>query len=205
MKKIILSTSFLVSAMLLMAQTDPDMKSMFLIRPSFNVSNILVQNNNTKTKADKRIGYGIGIEYVKPLTKMFYAAVALNLNSFGYKKVRTNYLHIPVTVNYLSRSQKVTIGFGPYYGIAIGGSYKNTNDKWTKLNFGEGSSDNRSATDIGIITNFGFKLMGVLINTHIYTGLKDVTPGDRQVSNNFIKVRSWVISIPVPLNEIIKK
>lgn len=160
--------------------------------------------NNNSSKAKIRFGYGVAMEYLKAIDKneRVYISVMAALQSRGYQNVRAMYFDVPVTLNYaVGRKKRILLGGGVYAGMALSGSYKNINDTWTKINFGEAATDNRSKTDYGYKISYTAvsRYFGMVFNIDYLGGLKNVIPADRQVNGASLKLRTTVISIGIPL------
>ncbi len=195
-----------VSAKAQMADYFENSKKIVVLRPTLNSSTISVKGTGSSASTPTaRIGYGLGVEYWQKIAKLFYVSGGLHLNSFGYKNVRTNYINTPVIINYLSKSNYLTIGAGLYGGVALSGKYKNSSGSWTKMQYGESATDNRSRTDAGLIINVGISAFGAgHLTSYAYLGLKDLTSNARK-DGYTRKMQNWVISFAIPIKEIKKK
>lgn len=175
-------------------------KQILVLRPTLNSSTISVKTTGSDASTPaSRIGVGLGVEYWQKIAKTFFVSGGLHYNSFGYKDVRTGYLNIPVIINYLSKSQMLTLGIGAYGGYAISGKYKNSSFDWVKMKYGEAATDNRSHTDAGLIINAGYSLFSIgHLTSYAYIGLKDMTSNNRQDATTR-KMLSWTISYAIPV------
>lgn len=205
MKTIFLSAA-LCTMLFLQSFGQTNSTSGFIARGSFNVGNAMSEVNNNSAKAKVRFGYGVSIDYLKGLDKneRIYISVMAALQSRGYQNVRAMYFDVPVTINYAIGSKKrILIGGGLYAGLALGGSYKNVITGWTKINFGETATDNRSKTDYGYKISYTAvsRYFGMIFNIDYWGGLKNVIPGDRQINGAALKLRTTVISVGIPLKK----
>lgn len=177
--------------------------SVISIVPSFNLGSAAGKSNNIKTETNSRLGIGLGIEYLQMLSKKVFLTGMVGINSRGYSggaKVRATYIDVPVLINAaLGKRGYWTIGAGAYAGMALSGKYK-TNNGWTSMKFGEGTTDNRSRTDAGYAIQFGvlspfFGRAYVLF----YGGVKNVIPGDRQTGGNELHLRTVSFNLAIPI------
>jgi hypothetical protein len=203
MKTILLSAAI---CMLFFLQSYSQNKntSGFIAKGSFNIGNVMSTANNTSSKAKIRFGYGVAMEYLKNIDKngRVYISAMTALQSRGYQNVRAMYFDVPVTLNYaVGKNKRILLGGGLYAGVALSGSYKNSTDTWTKMNFGETAADNRSKTDYGYKLSYTAvsRYFGMVFNIDYLGGLKNVIPSERQANGNSLKLRTTVISVGIPL------
>jgi len=122
--------------------------------------------------------YGIGIGIAAAGGKFKYPSGSATENIL--------YAQIPVMVRYsyiLSNGSTLFANAGPYYGIAISGSYKDDMGK-TKFKFGNGTNDDYRRGDYGLRFGIGYKIKSqpVFIGLAAGLGLRNITPGgDKQV------------------------
>ncbi len=181
-------------------------KGILVVKPTLNSSSVSVKTTGSESSAtDARLGYGLGIEYWHKFAGTFYVSAGLHYNAFGYKDVRTNYLNAPLVINFLSKSQMLTLGAGVYGGYVLSGKFKNTQGGRTKMKFGERATDNRTRTDAGIIISAGYNLftLGHFIS-YAYIGLKDLTPNALQ-NGTTRKMLSWTVTYAIPVANVLKK
>lgn len=211
MKKIV---SFFVFAFLAFsASAQFEKGSYLLLKPSINFGGASIKINGSNTHADTRMGYGLGVELINVVNKNVFFAAGASLNSRGYKNVRTLYLDVPLSVNYMTNpitlmwpNQRILFGAGVYGGLALTGKYKNSVGSWTTIKFGESSTDNRSLLDGGFLINLGTtdEDFGALYLSLMF-GLKNVIPKDRIVNDDFIKLNTLNISWALPLKKLTGK
>lgn len=199
-----LALVFLLSTLFSTAQDQP--KSLLVLKPTLNVGNIAIKRDGgDPSSADNRVGYGIGLQYMQFFGERVYFTLGGDLNSRGYKGARVVYLDVPVSMNVMLGKHKIFgIGGGVYAGMALSGKYKSTGG-WTKFKFGETATDNRSRTDYGYLVNLIYQSPGLFFATlSLMSGLKDITPADKQQDLNWMKLRTSQMSIVLPLSLFIK-
>jgi hypothetical protein len=180
-------------------------RTLIVLKGSFNVANVKVENSTLNYRSKSRIGYGLSLGLYQMLDKneKFYLSAHAGLNSRGNDKVRALYADVPVAIGVaVGRSKSILISGGVYGGMALMGSYKFLLQDRTKIKFGEQASDNRSRTDYGYVislANFANDF-GVVMGIDFYGGLKNVVPESRQATDGSLKLRSTVISVSVPLS-----
>lgn len=196
--------NFLIPALLFvvnaLAQEGP--KSLLVLKPSLNVGNIgIKRNGGDPSSADNRVGYGIGLQYMQFFGERVYFTLGGEFNSSGYKGTRVVYLDVPASMNLMLGKHKIFgIGGGAYAGMALSGKYKSTGG-WTKFKFGETATDNRSRTDYGYLVNLIYQSPGLFFATlTLMSGLKDITPADKQQDLYWMKLRTAQFSIVLPLS-----
>lgn len=117
-------------------------------------------------------------------------------------KVTYNYLEVPVNVlyNIHLRTSKIFIGGGPYYGLALSGSYNDivtingtVNNTTSKLTFG-GESGSLKKTDVGVnaLAGIAFKT-GLLFSFNYGYGLTNVN--NTNIASE--KIQNRVLSLSV--------
>jgi len=199
-----LLTPVLFFALHTMAQNEP--KSLLVIKPSLNVGNIAIKRDGgDPSSADNRVGYGIGLQYMQFMGERVFFTLGGDLNSRGYKGTRVVYLDAPVSMNIMLGKHKIFgIGGGAYAGMALSGKYK-SNGGWTKFKFGETATDNRSRTDFGYLVNLIYQSPGLFFATlSLMSGLRDITPADKQQDLYWMKLRTSQMSIVIPMSVFIK-
>jgi hypothetical protein len=204
MKKILVLI-LMLTPFFLLAQNDP--KSLLVIKPSLNLGNIAIKRDGgDPSSADSRVGYGIGLQYMQFFGERVFFTLGGDFNSRGYKGARVVYLDAPVSMNVMLGKHKIFgIGGGAYAGMALSGKYKSTGG-WTKFKFGETATDNRSRTDYGYLVNLIYQSPGLFFATlTLMSGLKDITPADKQQDLYWMKLRTSQLSIVIPLNTILGK
>lgn len=187
------------------AQNEP--KSLLVLKPSLNVGNIAIKRDGgDPSSADSRVGYGIGLQFMQFLGERVFFTLGGDLNSRGYKGTRVVYLDAPVSMNIMLGKHKIFgLGGGAYAGMALSGKYKSTGG-WTNFKFGETATDNRSRTDYGYLVNLIYQSPGLFFATlTLMSGLKDITPADKQQDLYWMKLRTSQMSIVIPLNTILGK
>jgi hypothetical protein len=187
------------------AQNEP--KSLLVLKPSLNVGNIAIKRDGgDPSSADNRVGYGIGLQFMQFLGERVFFTLGGDLNSRGYKGTRVVYLDAPVSMNVMLGKHKIFgLGGGAYAGMALSGKYKGTGG-WTNFKFGETATDNRSRTDYGYLVNLIYQSPGLFFATlTLMSGLKDITPADKQQDLYWMKLRTSQLSIVIPLNTILGK
>jgi hypothetical protein len=203
MKKLLL-VILLLTPFFLFSQNEP--KSLIVIKPSLNVGNVAIKRDGgAPSSADNRVGYGIGLQYMQFFGERVYFTLGGDLNSRGYKGTRVVYLDVPVSMNVMLGKHKIFgVGGGVYAGMALSGKYKSAGG-WTKFKFGETATDNRSRTDYGYLVNLIYQSPGLFFATlSLMSGLKDITPADKQQDMNWMKLRTSQMSIVLPLSLFIK-
>lgn len=186
------------------AQNDP--KSLLVLKPSLNVGNIAIKRDGgDPSSADNRVGYGIGLQFMQFLGERVFFTLGGDLNSRGYKGTRVVYLDAPVSMNIMLGKHKIFgLGGGAYAGVALSGKYKGTGG-WTNFKFGETATDNRSRTDYGYLVNLIYQSPGLFFATlTLMSGLKDITPADKQQDLYWMKLRTSQMSIVIPMSVFIK-
>lgn len=199
MKKL-LPVLLLLIPYFLFSQDEP--KSLLVIKPSLNVGNIAIKRDGgDPSSADNRVGYGIGLQYMQFFGERVYFTLGGDLNSRGYKGTRVVYLDAPVSMNIMLGKHKIFgFGGGAYAGMALSGKYKSTGG-WTKFKFGETATDNRSRTDYGFLVNLIYQSPGLFFATFtMMSGLKDITPADKQQDLNWMRLKTSQMSIVLPLS-----
>lgn len=199
MKKL-LPVILLLIPYFLFSQDEP--KSLLVIKPSLNVGNIAIKRDGgDPSSADNRVGYGIGLQYMQFFGERVYFTLGGDLNSRGYKGTRVVYLDAPVSMNIMLGKHKIFgFGGGAYAGMALSGKYKSTGG-WTKFKFGETATDNRSRTDYGFLVNLIYQSPGLFFATFtMMSGLKDITPADKQQDLNWMRLKTSQMSIVLPLS-----
>jgi len=200
-----LLTPVLFFALHTMAQNEP--KSLLVIKPSLNVGNIAIKRDGgDPSSADNRVGYGIGLQYMQFMGERVFFTLGGEFNSRGYKGTRVVYLDAPVSMNIMLGKHKIFgFGGGAYAGMALSGKYKSTGG-WTTFKFGETATDNRSRTDFGYLVNLIYQSPGLFFATlSLMSGLKDITPADKQQDLYWMKLRTSQLSIVIPINTILGK
>lgn len=195
---------FLLSTLFSMAQDQP--KSLLVLKPTLNAGNIAIKRDGgNPSSPDSRIGYGIGLQYMQFFGERVYFALGGEFNSRGYKGARVVYLDAPVSMNIMLGKHKIFgFGAGAYAGMALSGKYK-SNDGWTKFKFGETATDNRSRMDYGYLVNLIYQSPGLFFATlSLMSGLKDITPADKQQDLYWMKLRTSQMSIVLPMSLFIK-
>jgi hypothetical protein len=186
------------------AQDGP--KSLLVVKPSLNLGNIAIKRDGgDPSAADVRVGYGIGLQFMQFFGERVYFTLGGDLNSRGYKGTRVVYLDAPVAMNIMLGKHKIFgFGGGAYAGMALSGKYKSTGG-WTKFKFGETATDNRSRTDYGFLVNLIYQSPGLFFATFtMMSGLKDITPADKQQDLNWMRLKTSQMSIVLPLSLFIK-
>lgn len=194
----------LLTPLFLFSQDEP--KSLLVIKPSLNVGNIAIKRDGgDPSSADNRVGYGIGLQYMQFLGERVYFTLGGDLNSRGYKGTRVVYLDAPVSMNIMLGKHKIFgFGGGAYAGMALSGKYKSSGG-WTKFKFGETATDNRSRTDYGFLVNLIYHSPGLFFATFtMMSGLKDITPADKQQDLNWMRLKTSQMSIVLPLSLFVK-
>jgi hypothetical protein len=107
------------------------------------------------------------------------------------------YAQIPVMVRYsyiISNGATLFAQAGPYYGIALSGSYKDNTGK-TKLKFGNGVNDDYRIGDYGLKFGIGYKLQTqpIFIALAADLGLRNMTPG----GDNKVKIKNQSFGLQV--------
>lgn len=209
-KAIIILVVSLISAMTF-AQHEKG--TYLLLKPSVNFGNAAVKTNGSKSNTKTRVGYGINVELMNALSKNVAIAIGAGFNSRGYKNVRSLYLDVPLSINFITNpkdffftNQQFIFGVGVYGGLALTGKYKNINNDWIAMKFGESTNDNRSRFDAGFLVNLGLadEDLGALHFSMLF-GLKNEIPKDRRVDDNFLKLNTLNVSWAIPLKEITHK
>ena len=202
--KRLLPLFLLLTPLFLFAQNEP--KSLLVLKPSLNAGNIAIKRDGgDPSSADSRIGYGIGLQFMQFLGERVYFTLGGDFNSRGYKGVRVVYLDAPVSMNVMLGKHKIFgLGGGAYAGMALSGKYKGTGG-WTNFKFGETATDNRSRTDYGYLVNLIYQSPGLFFATlTLMSGLKDITPADKQQDLYWMKLRTSQMSIVIPMSVFIK-
>ncbi len=194
----------LLQPFFLFAQDEP--KSLLVLKPSLNVGNIAIKRDRENPRtADNRVGYGIGVQYMQFLGERVYFTLGGELNSRGYKGARVVYLDAPVSMNVMLGKHKIFgFGGGAYASMALTGKYKSM-DVWTNFKFGESVTDNRSRADYGYLVNLIYQSPGLFFATlTLMSGIKDITPADKQIDKSWMKLRTSQMSIVIPMSVFIK-
>lgn len=202
--KLCLALVFLLSTLFSMAQKQPT--SLLVLKPALNVGNVAIKRDGgNPSSADNRVGYGIGLQFMQFMGERVFFTLGGDLNSRGYKGTRVFYLDAPVSMNIMLGKHKIFgIGGGVYAGMALSGKYKSTGG-WTKFKFGETSTDNRSRIDYGYLVNLIYQSPGLFFATlSLMSGLKDITPADKQQDLYWMKLRTSQMSIIIPMSVFIK-
>jgi hypothetical protein len=120
-------------------------KTTFGVRAGINFQNITGDDGNGHKFDNKlKTGINLGLNAEIPVAEDFYIQPGLLFSTKGakdktYRKinVRLSYLEIPI--NLLFKPQlgdgKLLLGFGPYIGIAVGGSYTDLNGHKAQYKF----------------------------------------------------------------------
>jgi hypothetical protein len=192
------------------AQTKFSDKGITMIKGAINSGTLRsrTSSSNEYSSSKSRIGYGIGIERITPLyNEKLLLSTQIALNSLGYKNVRTNYINVPITVNFfLGRNKLFYVGAGMYGGLLLSGKYKNINNDWIKMKIGDGVNDNRSRTDYGMIYTIAYTFGEgfPIVQMHIMSGIKNLIPEARQTNGSKNKINSVELALRLPLN-VMKK
>jgi hypothetical protein len=133
-------------------------KTTFGVRAGLNFQNLNgkdVNGNDYKGRLKACINLGLNAEI--PIAEDFYIQPGLLFATKGakddnYRKinVRLSYLEIPINLLFKPElgDGKLLLGFGPYIGIAVGGSYTDLNGHKTQYKFANKVTATEASRDI---------------------------------------------------------
>lgn len=210
MKMFILLILTILSCKIGFAQNKKGDNGLTMFKMSINSSNLRwkLTADDDYNSSKSRIGFGIGIERLTQLSKeTVYLGTQISLNKIGYKGVKTTYVTVPITINFMLGKNKLWyVGAGVYGGYMLTGKYRNSSDDWIKMKIGDGTTDNRTRTDYGIIytlaSTFGEGLP--IIQLHIMSGKQNLIPEARQVNGAKNKMNSIELALRVPIHSMKK-
>jgi len=117
----------------------------FGVRAGINFQNLTGDDGYGHKYDDKlKTGINLGLNAEIPIAEDFYVQPGLLFTTKGakdktYRKVnvRLSYLEIPINLMFKPElgDGKLLLGFGPYIGIAVGGSYTDLNGHKTQYKF----------------------------------------------------------------------
>lgn len=159
--------------------------------PSFQDFANDYSSSDVSTSVNKNyyFSYGIGIGIANRGGKFKYPG--------GIATENILYTQIPVMVRYsyiVSNGATLFAQAGPYYGIALSGSYKDNTGK-TKFKFGNGVNDDYRRGDFGLKFGIGYKLQTqpIFIGLAADLGLHNITPG----GDNKVKIKNQSFGLQV--------
>lgn len=175
------------------------------VRGDFGISNI--KGNSGKGKS--AFALGIGAETFLTFKEIKDASIILNPNlsylhtgydNTGGGKVKVNYLSLglPVClfVGDVGKSLGLFFGAGPFINVATSGKFRNTAiDDFKAMGFGNGTADNRKATDFGLILKSGMRVEKVNMGLQYNIGTANLIPKDRITNGSYIKSRNFLFYI----------
>src|ERR1044072_8141905 len=140
-KVLLIALTTTISALSLKAQD----KTTIGVRAGINFQNI-TGKDAAGNKIDNKIkaGINIGLNAEVPIAEDFYVQPGILFSTKGakdktYRKinVRLSYLEIPINILFKPElgDGKLLLGFGPYIGIAVGGSFTDANGHKEKYKF----------------------------------------------------------------------
>jgi hypothetical protein len=112
-------------------------KTTFGVRAGINFQNLTGKDGAGNDRDNKiKAGINLGVNAEVPIAPDFYVQPGLLFSTKGakdktYRKINTSLSYLEIPINLLFKPElgdgKLLLGFGPYVGIAVGGSYKDAN------------------------------------------------------------------------------
>jgi hypothetical protein len=135
-----------------------------------------------------------------------YSVKASPTTNVNQVKVQYITIQAPITIafsdNFIGgKNGGLFYGAGPYLSLAIAGKY-NTNIAgagYTKMKFGNSTTDNRAGMDFGYNLRGGIKLAKTILSLQLNRGLVNVMPKDRVSNGEFIRTRSFLFQMSFKL------
>jgi len=141
-----MKTKFFVTLLLALAVAQisfAQTKTTFGIRGGLNLTNLNGEDNSGDDfNYDLKPGFNVGVNAEIPVGTDFYIQPGVLFSQKGAKfsddlKVNLSYIEVPV--NFLYKPElgtgKLLLGFGPYFAVAAGGSYKPDNGDDVDIEF----------------------------------------------------------------------
>ena len=165
-KVLLIALTTTISALSLKAQD----KTTIGVRAGINFQNI-TGKDAAGNKIDNKIkaGINIGLNAEVPIAEDFYVQPGILFSTKGakdktYRKinVRLSYLEIPINILFKPElgDGKLLLGFGPYLGIAVGGSFTDANGHKEKYKFAGKVTASEASTHIYMRPlDFGFNFL----------------------------------------------
>jgi hypothetical protein len=129
----------------------------FGVRAGINFQN-LTGDDGDGHKLDNKLktGINLGLNAEIPIAEDFYIQPGLLFSTKGakdktYRKVNVRLSYLEIPINLLFKPElgegKLLLGFGPYIGIAVGGSYTDANGHKTQYKFAHKITQSEYASD----------------------------------------------------------
>jgi hypothetical protein len=191
----------------------------FGVRAGINFQNLTGDDGNGHKLDNKlKTGINLGLNAEIPIAEDFYIQPGLLFTTKGakdktYRKVnyRLSYLEIPINLLFKPElgEGKLLLGFGPYIGIAVGGSYTDPNGNKSDYKFAGKvtQAENASAPyarrmDFGGNLLAGYELSNkVSFQLNAQLGMTNIAPKIEGVSTKYkVKNTGFGISVGYRLN-----
>ena len=128
--------------------------------PSFMIGGVVEFDMN------ENWGFGAGLQYQGKGTQVTLF------------KTFTNYLQIPVQLQY--RSNGYFVALGPYVSYAINGKYKENGGDTFDLSFGSSEDDDFGSTDFGMNLEAGYEFRTLRATASYSLGFANIIPADNK-------------------------
>ena len=187
----------------------------FGVRAGLNLQNLNGEYSNGNDLDTKmKLGVNLGVNAEIPIAPDFYIQPGLLFATKGakdktYRKVnhRLSYLEIPINLLFKPElgNGKMLLGFGPYIGIAVGGSYTDANGNKTQYKFGKPGQGETgpfvSRMDFGGNLLAGYELSSKLsFQLNAQLGMSNLIPKVSGVPRDKVKNTGFGISVGYRFN-----
>jgi outer membrane protein with beta-barrel domain len=176
-------------------------KTTFGLRAGVNFQNLTGKDgNDDKLENDLKTGFNVGVNAEIPVGIDFYLQPGVLFSTKGAKfedsddKINLSYIEVPINFIYKPAigTGRLIMGFGPYVGYAIGGSYKPESGDDVDIEFENEVTPGQFVTgiyakrfDAGANLLFGYEFANKLsVQLNAGLGLVDINPKVTGVDND---------------------
>jgi hypothetical protein len=173
----------------------------FGVRAGLNFQNLNGKDDNgNEFHGRMKACINLGLNAEIPIAEDFYIQPGVLFATKGakddtYRKVNTRFSYLEIPINLLFKPElgdgKLLLGFGPYLGIAVGGSYTDANGNKTDYKFAGKVTQTEALSAIYVRrTDFGFNFLAgyelsskLSFQLNAQLGVKNIIPKVEGQSN----------------------